>query len=237
MMFEKIFLLPEMQLMFHVKHYNSVDNLVVAGGRAPQMCWLKKIAADKIVYCADRGAKYCLAANILIKTLTGDGDSAERNIYQQAESQGTVIYRHPPAKDDTDLQLLLKNISSGDILASGVWGGRFDHLYSNVYSLLQYKKQHNCQVVLADEQETMILLNVDESVKVHINNSENIIAISLLPLTKQCKVNFSGVYWPLKDAQLQQLYPYSISNILEEGSSDCSCQCLEGCVGLYFKWK
>ena len=60
---------------------------------------------------------------------------------------------------------------------------QFDHLYSNVFSLLNYKIQRDVQVVMADEQEILLLLQKDESLIFKPFSPENIEALSLLPLT------------------------------------------------------
>lgn len=130
--------------MFHVKHHAAVLSpadtlLVVAGGRRPKTEWLHSISSGKKIYCADRGAEYCLAAGCVPAELFGDCDSSSQAVYRQARAAGTEVHSFNPAKDDTDLQLLLYNLPEGDILASGIWGGRFDHLYSNVYTLLGVK--------------------------------------------------------------------------------------------------
>ena len=245
----KNFSLPELQLttMFHVKHrfderivdYDvsretsaSPTLVVVAGGRAPQLEWLKCVSAGNIVYAADRGAACCLAAGIVPVELYGDCDSTTNETYQEAERFGTQVKRFNPAKDDTDLQLLLKNLPAGDVLATGIWGGRFDHLYSNVYTLLGMKQERKCQVLMADEQEFMLLLTADEAVELKLQAKAE--AISLLPLSAETCVDFSGVRWPLEKASLQQLYPYAISN--EVQAEKICCKCYSGALGLYIKF-
>ena len=139
-----------------------------------------------------------------------------------------------PAKDDTDLQLLLHNLPEGDILASGIWGGRFDHLYSNVYTLLGVKKQCGCQVILADDKEFMLLLTEGESAELKLQAAAE--AVSLLPLSESTTVDFTGVRWPLQQATLRQLYPYAISNEVLEGAEKIRCTCHSGALGLYIRW-
>lgn len=245
----KMFSLPEVQLttMFHVKHSSddrvmdddvsretsaSPTLVVVAGGRAPQLEWLKCVSAGNIVYAADRGAACCLAAGIVPVELYGDCDSTTNETYQEAERFGTQVKRFNPAKDDTDLQLLLKNLPAGDVLATGIWGGRFDHLYSNVYTLLGMKQERKCQVLMADEQEFMLLLTAEEAVELKLQVKAE--AISLLPLSAETCVDFSGVRWPLEKASLQQLYPYAISN--EAQAEKICCKCYSGALGLYIKF-
>lgn len=203
---------------------------VTAGGRRPDLNWLQKAAAGYTVYCADAGGAYCLEAGIMPQRLYGDGDSAGAEVYKKLAAQGTNIFQYPPAKDDTDLQLVLQQCTGCNLIVSGIWGGRFDHLYSNVFSLLGYKAKHGCQVIMADEQEVMLLLQDSESVHVSIDKLQNVKAVSLLPLSNEVQVNIAGVRWPLQQAQLQLLYPYAISN---EPLGDFTCDCLAGAVGLY----
>lgn len=244
----KKFSLPELELkvMFHVKHSSActddkavspclaTDLLVVAGGRAPQGAWLRSVGLNRTVYAADSGAACCLAAGIVPKELFGDCDSTTQAVYAAAKSAGTLVHSFNPAKDDTDLQLLLAKLPAGDIIASGVWGGRFDHLYSNVFTLLGAKQKRECQVLLADEKEFMLLLAAGEQVKLKLTAAAE--AISLLPLTLSTIVDFKGVRWELNKAELKQLYPYAVSNVPAKEKNSISCTCYSGAVGLYIRW-
>ncbi|WP_293695174.1 thiamine diphosphokinase [uncultured Phascolarctobacterium sp.] len=237
----KLFVLPELELrvMFHVKHHAAAlspneDLLVVAGGRGPQNEWLHSVSSGKKIYCADCGAEYCLAAGCVIAELFGDCDSSSQAVYKQARAAGTEVHSFNPAKDDTDLQLLLQNLPEGDIIASGIWGGRFDHLYSNVYTLLGVKKQRGCQVILADDKEFMLLLTEGESAELKLQVAAE--AVSLLPLSESTTVDFTGVRWPLQQAILRQLYPYAISNEMRDGADKICCSCHSGALGLYIRW-
>lgn len=203
---------------------------VMAGGRKPACKWLCQAAAGYKAYCADVGGEYLLQSGIVPEILFGDCDSTGAEIYAKLAALGTKIFQYPAAKDDTDLQLLLQHMDGCNLIVSGIWGGRFDHLYSNVFSLLGYKEKHGCQVIMADEKEIMLLLASGESVKIAVNGLEHIKAVSLLPLSGETQVNIAGVRWPLQEAKLQLLYPYAISN---EPLGDFTCDCLAGAVGLY----
>lgn len=223
--------LPQCGLTVSGSDAAETVGFVIAGGRKPAAAWLQSVAdgCSGDIYCADAGAAYCLEAGLQPKLLFGDGDSASEAVYNNLAKLGTVIKRFEPEKDDTDLQLLLKNIT-GSIIVSGIWGGRFDHLYSNVFSLLSYKKQQLCSVVLADEKEVMVLLSAKENVCIELQDIHKVKAVSLLPLSQEAKVNLSGVYWPLTEGILQLLHPYAVSNIPLE---NFRCECLQGDVGLY----
>lgn len=122
-----------------------------------------------------------------------------------------------------------------NIVASGIWGGRFDHLYSNVFSLLNYKIQRDVQVVMADEQEILLLLQEDESLIFKPFIPENIEALSLLPLTDCNEVTLQGVQWNLEYAPLLSAHPYAISNMVEQEKVVFTCN--QGRVGFYLKYK
>ena len=141
---------------------------------------------------------------------------------------GTAVMSFPVEKDDTDLQLVLQNLEGSDLICTGVWGGRFDHLYSNVFSLLSYKEKHQAQVILADEKEAMLLVTAKEAVKICLH--KKVKALSLLPLSDVNKVTLKNVRWELEAAELKLLHPYAISNIPQE---EVTFECLEGRIGLY----
>ena len=220
--------------MFHVKHPEL--SLLIAGGREPASEWLKKTAQANVsaVYCADKGVKCALEAQLVPKLVVGDCDSSSPALYKRAEELGAKLEIHPPAKDDTDLQLLLQGLSPTPLLVSGIWGGRFDHLFSNVYSLLHFKKQHNTQVIMADEHELMVLLQGEESVTLKLEHPEQAQALSLLPLSASVLVSLWGVRWPLSKAELTQDRPYAISNEVSDNTIKCTCHA--GYLGLYIHW-
>ncbi len=229
-------LLPECRLLFHVKHdAEPIVNLAVAGGREPAAAWLREAALGRRLYCADRGAAYCLKAGLSPTLLVGDCDSADKIFYEQAEALGAQVFVHPPAKDDTDLQMLLAQLPAGDLLATGIFGGRFDHLFSNVYSLLAFKKKRGCRVILADEQELLLLLTDEEKIKINFKNNFDVQALSLLSLSDSCRVTISGAAWPLNEALLTQARPYAVSNM--PTAQEVECSCLSGSVGLYIHWQ
>ncbi len=90
---------------------------------------------------------------------------------------------------------------------------------------------------MADERECLLFLETDEAVKITFAEPQKILALSLLPLSSKCRISFTGVQWTLHEEELQQLHPYSISNVLQSDSNVCQCSCSAGSVGLYVAWK
>ena len=227
-MASKIFQLPQLKAEVILPKKYEATNLVVAGGRVPKASWLKEVAAEKNIYCADKGIEICLEAGLVPQELYGDGDSASKESYAKAKTLGTAIKTFPVEKDATDLQLLLENLPSGNLICTGVWGGRFDHLYSNVFSLLAHKEKQQGQVILADDKEVMLLITSGEQVKLHLE--KEVKALSLLPLSATAKVTLENVRWELQEAELKLLHPYAISNIPQ---GEVKLNCLAGKIGLY----
>lgn len=229
-------LLPQGVLTIQSREQGAGTVLLVAGGRRPAAAWLLAAAQARTVYCADKGIECCLDNGLLPAILCGDADSAAPAAWQQAQAAGVKILRHDPAKDDTDLQLLLAALPARvNVIASGIWGGRFDHLYSNVFSLLAHKRRQGTQVVLADEQELLVLLQGGESVVFEPSVPEAIEALSLLPLTDCSEVTLQGVQWNLAYSPLLLAHPYAVSNMVRLPRVDCTCH--QGSIGFYVKYK
>lgn len=225
------FFLPELSVYFSPSPSCLQWQLVIAGGRNPAKSWLTEVAGNLEVYCADKGIEAALEAGIVPKVLLGDGDSAPELSYVNAANLGVEVKRFPREKDDTDLQLLLSNIEQKNLCITGIWGGRFDHLYSNVFSLLSWTKKNNCKVIMADEKEVMMLLNCGDKLELEFKDNFRPKALSLLSLSNKATVDFYGVHWPLEKAELDYLKPYAISN--EAVKDKINCCCYSGDIGLY----
>ena len=206
---------------FVIKNCEECGNdfiVAAAGGRKPDLNWFKAAAAGKKVYCADKGIEISFDAGMKPELLCGDDDSAGKDYLQRAQQQDIKTALFNPAKDDTDLQLLLTMLpQKAPLLITGIWGGRFDHLYSNVFSLLAYKQKSGVPVIMADEAEVMVLLTSGESLE--FTPQQDFTALSLL--------------WPLENAQLLQNNPYAVSN--EITADVVKVKCHGGCAGFYLK--
>jgi thiamine pyrophosphokinase len=228
------------QLQAELKHTQAKNEiLLVAGGKAPDPDWLAAIAQKREVWCADSGIDSCFQNNIKVHHLVGDGDSATKNGWNWAIEQGIPIERFSTKKDLTDTQLALKKISEihpeAFVILSGVWGGRFDHAFSNIFSLAG-AKDFGVNACAADEKEVMFILNGPEELHLEFHDSPH--AISLLPLSKSCQpVSIRGVYWELDHVCLEQHMPYAISNELVDGNHKIQVSVESGCLGVYLQWE
>jgi len=228
------------QLQAELKHTQAKNEiLLVAGGKAPDPDWLTTMSKNREIWCADRGIDACFHNKIKAHHLVGDGDSATQDGWNWAIEQGIPIERFSTKKDLTDTQLALKKISESHpgafVILSGVWGGRFDHAFSNIFSLAG-ATDLGLSSCAADEKEVMFILNGPE--ELHLTLQDRPHAISLLPLSKNCQpVSIRGVYWELDHVCLEQHMPYAISNELVDENNKIQVSVENGCLGVYLQWE
>ena len=214
--------------------------VLVAGGRAPSTGWLGKTACLRPVWAIDRGVDICREAGVVPAMLIGDADSGSATAWQWAKAEKNVVtVKHPVDKDATDLQLALQELSirhpGAMALLTGGWGGRFDHAYSNIFSLLEAEIWGVCPGGLIDDAEALFFVFPGQNLAIEFSDSPK--ALSLLPLTPVCsQICFWGVHWPLTDAVLKMNSPAGISNRLAKESTKVEVSICQGILGVYCCW-
>lgn len=190
---------------------NAQEILFVSGGKAPDGDWLTCVAHGRKIFCVDRGIEICRVCDIVPEILIGDFDSANQVSVEWARTKKIPVERHPVDKDLTDTQLALNR--AGELfgehvaLVTGCFGGRFDHLYSTIFTCAASKRK----IFLADEREIIFFVTGGESFDVTFNRRP--LALSLLPATEICSgVTIKNVRWELDGATLTQSFPNAISN-------------------------
>lgn len=212
--------------------------LLVAGGRKPRVSWLLEAAENRTVWAIDRGVNACMEAGILPSLILGDADSASPKLWKAATGRGAEVLSLPREKDDTDLQMALKTLAMQlgriKILVTGCWGGRFDHTWSNVLSVLGTLRERDGYAVLVDHWELLAFIRGGETVTLtQLRRPE---AISLLAFSERCTgVFIRGVHWPLEKTELDKGLPYAISN-RPKGDEPIVAGLDGGEMGLYVSW-
>lgn len=212
--------------------------LLVAGGRRPDPAWLGRVLPIfGRRWCADSGLRPCLEAGCIPDRLIGDADSTPPDLWRSASEAGALVTRHPQDKDLTDLQLALQTISKeipgATVVVTGCWGGRFDHMYSNVFSAVWAREIGTRVLAFVDDRECMFLLEGEGTLDISADSAEAV--LSLLPITFECRgVCIKNTKWELEDSLLSQMYPYSISNRTESGLASVKVQ--KGILGVYYGW-
>ena len=110
--------------------------------------------------CADGGARHALALGLRPDSVVGDMDSLGESDRAQLEAMGTRLVIHPPAKDETDLELALLMAAqegAAEVVVLGAFGGRLDQAIANVL-LLTLPELKDIPARLVDgEQEAFII--------------------------------------------------------------------------------
>jgi len=229
--------LPQVTLSF-AKPLPATTLLMTAGGRPPANAWFLKIAKELPVWCIDSGIHICRKTGILPERIIGDGDSASPEVWDWGKSLGVPVEVYAVDKDYTDLQLALLRtkelFSTATVIVSGVWGGRFDHAFSNVQSLAGWESP-GFTGIAADESEVLFFLSGQNNVRISAALMPEI--VSLISLSTCCLgVTIDGVRWPLAKATLKRDLPYTISNQPLDDFREISVSIEEGLLGIYLQW-
>ena len=221
--------LPQCEIRYAPAISDS-EILMAAGGRRPSEKFFKTVAQGRKVFAVDRGIEICRACNILPQILIGDFDSAEKSAVDWAIENKIPVERHPVEKDLTDTQLALQlfgeNISA---IVTGIFGGRADHLFSNIFTCANSKIRN----FLADEREIIFYVKGGETVEV--NFFEKPFALSLLPITEICAgVTSENLHWEVANATLKQNFPNAVSNRVESSKIKISLETGTLAIYLFF---
>jgi thiamine pyrophosphokinase len=119
--------------------------LVFAGGDPPGPEGLVRAEGTDLVIAADSGLAHARALGVHVDLVIGDLDSVDPTELDAAVADGTVVERHPAAKDATDLELALDaalDRGATAVHVVGVGGGRLDHFLGNVLLLASPRYAH-----------------------------------------------------------------------------------------------
>lgn len=235
---KKLLILPQLRCSFE-KELPDSQILLVAGGRKPAPEWLVQAAHHCPVWCVDSGIDSCYANNVIPQRLIGDGDSATPQGWAWGKQLGIPVEVYPPEKNLTDLQIALQTAGlvhgQATVVVTGVWGGRFDHIFSNIYSLKGCEDFGVRGCCAADEKEVLILLKGKDSVRIETARCPEV--VSLLPLSTKCSgVCIDGVHWPLSNVELHDNLPYAVSNRANKPGTEIRVAIEAGWLGIYLCW-
>lgn len=221
---------PQCEIIFSEK-LPEREILFIGGGRFPSEKFFLQLAENRKIFCVDRGIELCHNLNILPKILIGDFDSANKNSLDWAKKNKIPIERHPVEKDFTDTQLAInfaeRNEENFSAVMTGIFGGRIDHLFSNIFTCANSAKKF----FLADDREIIFYLNGGESCEIYFEKKP--LAVSLLPISEICEgVTAKNLYWELNGAKLPQNFPNAVSNRIE--STEIKISVESGTLAIYF---
>ena len=214
---------------------NDPDSIImlVLGGKPPGINWLMDTSLNyPKIWAADSGGDICKKAGLLPECLIGDFDSICEENKEWLVSHGVEIIKYPAEKDLTDYQLCLEIASHRgvkNVIVTGAWGGRFDHVYSNLYSALWGLELGVRVICLTDKSESLFYVYSGESIEIDFKKEP--LAFSLIALESSSVVSVSGARWNISRSRIIQKHPYAISNKPE--NRKIKVEVHEGSVGIY----
>lgn len=159
--------------------------------------------SDDLVIAADGGYAALDALGVTADLVVGDFDSLG---YVPAAEE---IVQHPVRKDDTDTLLAIRlGLERGyrNFVITGALGGRLDHSFANLQTLL-FLRDHGARGVLyGDGFAATAVTNGSITIK----GSGTLSVFSFDP--KAAGVTLRDVSYPLEDAVLTSSFPIGVSN-------------------------
>lgn len=165
-----------------------------------------------LILAADGGARHVEALELVAHAVIGDMDSLSQDALARHAARGAAIERHPPAKDETDLELALLYAVAQDVSwlrIIGGMGGRLDQTLANVL-LLTLPALAGCDARLVAGRQAAWIMKAG----VHRLTGAVDDTLSLIPLGGDAVgVYTEGLRYPLRDETLTVGPARGISNV------------------------
>lgn len=178
--------------------------LIITG--APQ-CHIPAAArqAQYIIAC-DQGYGHAVNAGIVPDMVVGDFDSWPGKI-----AAGIEVRRADPVKDETDTFMAVQAAMEKGyehLIICGALGGRIDHELANI-SLCGYLAERGIRCTLVDQNHQIFAFK-DGTRRISRGSWTK---ISVFAMDKSVRgVTYSGLRYPLADAELTNRFPLGVSN-------------------------
>lgn len=164
-----------------------------------------RIRDDDNIVCADGGYVYAQKAGISPDLIVGDFDSSA--LPQEADAELIAL---PREKDDTDTMYCVKQCllrGYRDFLLLGMTGGREDHTYANLCTLL-YLHNRGAKASIIDGNTEISVISGEKSI-----SNKNGSTFSIFPFgCTQCCVSLVGFKYELRHGILSSEFPLGTSN-------------------------
>lgn len=179
---------------------------------------LRGVHADRVI-AADSGLATCVAAGLHCDLVVGDMDSVDPQLLEAAAASGTVIERHEPDKDATDLELALDRAvqgpGGGTVLLMGSSRGRLDHLLATAV-IIGSPRYSGCHLEAHLGQTRVLPVHDQRHLIAPVGTTASLFALHG-PATG---VTVTGMRWPLSDAVLDATTTVGVSNRFETAEAD-----------------
>lgn len=159
------------------------------------------IQSQGLVIGVDRGALIAIEEGLVLDIALGDFDSISKDEKKRVEQYAKEVINFPAKKDDTDAELALlyvsNNLKTENIYFYNWQGGRMDHLYSLLMTVLQERflpLVSKIKFVSVDNYISHYLAG-----KHVLRKKEGMDYLSFILLTDVEKLTLSEVSYPLKE--------------------------------------
>ncbi|MCI8795378.1 MAG: thiamine diphosphokinase [Dorea sp.] len=190
--------------------------VIVSGGELDEELTLREIGerGTGCVIAVDRGLEFLYSHQIVPDYIVGDFDSVSREIVDYYRVQKNVPVRaHNPVKDASDTELAIRlamTVGSKELLILGATGGRLDHLWANIQSLMiPFKAGIDAKII--DRQNLVRIIGGGET---RLEKSKAYGQFfSVFPIGNEIfGFNISGAKYPLKNHTLTSDNSLCVSN-------------------------
>lgn len=205
---------------------NFLRYVIIANGDAPSAetirHWLRP--GDRLI-CADGGCRVALSHGLRPDYAIGDFDSLSEADFQQLQQDGVDIQRHPPQKNETDLELALQLAISqcaSEIVVLGALGGRLDHEMANLM-LLAMPGLNQLPVIIAGEKLEIHSLDARQyPATLHLRGHTGD-TVSLIPYGGDALgIMTDGLQYPLRQETLSVGPARGVSNVMTQDQARIS---------------
>ncbi len=177
--------------------------------------WIRPfLAQSTATIAADGGSRHLHALNHPPDIIIGDMDSLPAAVRRWLTAVGTQFITHPPAKNETDLELALRYAVEKydtDILLFTALGGRLDQMLANIH-LLAHPAFAGRVRLMSPYQQTWVMAAPLTETAFMINGRVGD-TLSLIPLNGNVKVSSTdGLRWSLYERWLYFDKTQGVSN-------------------------
>lgn len=170
------------------------------------------VRPDDLLIAADGGARNAVALGLIPSVLIGDFDSLTNEELDKFSRAGASLQRHPPQKDETDLELALDyalKIGYAPILILGAYGGRLDHSLG-ILSLISAPKCIEANVSVDDGQTEAFFISKQAEISGKPGDTVSLLAWG----TPAEGIVTNGLQYPLKAETLSPYLTRGVSNVM-----------------------
>ncbi|WP_420630779.1 thiamine diphosphokinase [Candidatus Leptofilum sp.] len=175
--------------------------LIFANGVLDEVEWIRPyLTQATAVWAANGGSKHLFRLNHPPDRVIGDVDSLKPAVLRWLMSNHVPFDQHPPAKDETDLELALLMAAArpeSDVWLFGLLGGRLDQMLANIFLLTNPALVGKAVQIITPTERAWLVRSQTEIV----GQAGDL--VSLIPLVGDVQgVTTSGLRWPLQEETL-----------------------------------